>query len=133
MSSLDTSSSLSTGISLVSEEKHSHLETHEVISENEVSDQDSEELVTTSDEDLLNQNYQFAEQNCHISKEIEGEELAQETHSLNRKSVYYSLIRSAIFITMIIREYSLSFSDFDQERSIFINQNQFIERQCIFH
>jgi len=87
-SSLDTSSTLSTGISLVSEEKHSHLETHEVISENEVSDQDdSEELVTASDEDLLDQNYQFAEQNCHISKEIEGEELAQETHSLNRKSV----------------------------------------------
>jgi len=32
-----------------------------------------------SDQDLLEQSYQFAQQSCHISKEIEGEELAQLT------------------------------------------------------
>jgi len=82
MSSLDTSSSLSTGISFAREnleENHSHLETHEVI--NEASDQDdSEELV--SDKDLLEQSYQFAQQSCHISKEIEREEL-KKPHYLN--------------------------------------------------
>jgi len=113
MSSLDTSSSLSTEISLASEENHSHLETHEVISKNKADQDESEELVTVSDEDLLKQSYQFAQQNCHISKEIEGEKLTQETHCLNQKSVYYSLICSAIFITVIVSEYSLSFSDFD--------------------
>jgi len=34
-------------------------------------------------------------------------------YSLNQKSVYYSLICSAILITVIISEYSLFLSDFN--------------------
>jgi len=37
--------------------------------------------------------------------------------------VYYSLIRSVILITVIISEYLLFLSDFDQEGSTFTNQN----------
>jgi len=44
-------------------------------------------------------------------------------------SMYYSLICSTILITMIINEYSLSFSDFDQ-RSTFTDQC-IIEIRCI--
>jgi len=40
--------------------------------------------------------------------------------------VYYSLICSAIFITVIISEYSPFLSDFDEEGNTFTNQNQCI-------